>query len=303
MLLSLFASRAGRSAGPKPPVPIFFRPQLDGFEDRVVPAAPVFDAAQVAQAHSVASNIVITGVQLTDFQIVDNVLRASGTVTGTLAGLPFTADITNFALQLIPDDPTTPAVECSVLDLELAPIHLNLLGLHVDTSPICLEVTATQGGGLLGDLLCGLAGGGLLGTGVPTIPLGGQLTDLVGGLVDLLNGALNNSPAGPGGGDSVCTGQCEVLELAIGPVDLSLLGLNVSLDDCADGPVQICVSATRSEGLLGSLLCGLSGAQGINLDFGDITQLGNKAVDLLADGELSQRDIGQLTALLGRLIR
>lgn len=85
-------------------------------------------------------------------------------------------------------------------------------------------------------------------------------------------------------------------------MDLSLLGLNVSLDDCAGGPVQVCVSATRSEGLLGSLLCGLSGAHGINLDFGDITQVGSTATSLLADGTLSARDAGQLTALLGRLI-
>ena len=112
--------------------------------------------------------LVITGVNLTNFQIVNNVLTATGTVTGTLAGLPFTTQITNFALQLVPDNPATPAVECSVLHLELAPIHLSLLGLHVDTSPICLDITATEGGGLLGDLLCGLAGGGLLGTGIPT---------------------------------------------------------------------------------------------------------------------------------------
>jgi len=283
--------------------PRTFRPCLEGFEDRLVPAAPVFNAAHVAQAAAAVPNINITGVQLTNLQIVDNVLHAAGTVTGTLAGLPFTATITNFALQLVPDNPATPAVECSVLDLQLAPIHLSLLGLHVDTSPICLEITATQGGGLLGDLLCGLAGGGPLGTGIPTLPTAGQLETLVGGLTDLLNGALNHSPAAPGHGSSVCTGQCEVLDLVIGPLDLSLLGLNVSLDNCANGPVEVCISATRGEGLLGNLLCGLAGARGINLTFADITQLGTTAANLLADGVLSARDIGQLTALLGRLIR
>jgi len=257
-------------------------------------------SANTARAQQ-PSNIVITGVNLTSFQVVGNVLTAAGTVTGTLAGLPFTTQITNFALQLVPDDPATPAAECSVLDLELAPIHLAVLGLHVDTSAICLEITATQGGGLLGDLLCGLAGGGL--GGIPVLPTADQLPTLVGGLVDLLNGALNNSPAGLGQGGSVCTGQCEVLELAIGPLDLSLLGLNVSLDDCDDGPVQICVSATRNEGLLGSLLCGLSNAQVINLSFADITQLGAAAATLLADGTLSRRDAGILTALLAQLIR
>jgi hypothetical protein len=48
---------------------------------------------------------------------------------------------------------------CSVLNLCLSPISVNLLGLHVDTSDICLVVTAIQGGRLLGDLLCELAGG------------------------------------------------------------------------------------------------------------------------------------------------
>jgi hypothetical protein len=281
-----------------------FYPVLEGFEDRIVPAAPVLDAALVADAAAVTSNIVITGVNLTNFQIVDGVLRATGTVTGTIAGLPFTTQITNFALDLIPDDPATPGVECSVLDLELAPINLALLGLHVDTSPICLEITATQGGGLLGDLLCGLAGGGLLGTGIPTLPTPGQIGDLVNGLLGILNGILN-SPAGPGGGsgDSVCLGETEILELAVGPLDLSLLGLNVSLDDCAGGPVQVCVSATASEGLLGSLLAGLGSTPFTSLSLADITQLVTTATDLLQDGVLSGRDIGRLTSLLGRLLR
>ena len=45
----------------------------------------------------------------------------------------------------------------SSLNLALGPINLSLLGLNVDTSPICLDITAQQGGGLLGDLLCGVA--------------------------------------------------------------------------------------------------------------------------------------------------
>jgi hypothetical protein len=241
----------------------------------------------------------ITQVNLTNFQIVGSELRAAGTVTGTLAGLPFTTDITNFVLQLVPDNPGTPAVECSVLNLELAPIHLALLGLHVDTSAICLEITATPGGGLLGDLLCGLAGGIPLGN----LPTPGQIADLSGGLVDLIEGALDLSPVQPNPQNSVCTGECEVLALALGPLNLSLLGLNVSLDDCAGGPVQVCISATRSEGLLGSLLCGLSNADVINLSLADIGRLGRRATELLADGNLSRRDEGELTALLARLIR
>ena len=250
-----------------------------------------------------AAGIVIDSVNLTNFQVVDNVLMAEGTVTGTVAGLPFTTDITNFALQLVPDNPATPGVECSVLDLELAPINLALLGLHVDTSAICLEITATQGGGLLGDLLCSLAGGGLGGTGVPVLPTAGQLGDLLSGVAAVLEGALDGDLAEGQGNNDVCTGQCEVLELVLGPLNLSLLGLNVSLDDCEGGPVQVCISATRGEGLLGNLLCGLTNAQLINLTLADITQLATRAVALATDGTLSRRDVGELTALLGRLIR
>lgn len=256
---------------------------------------------QVSEARAQGSGAFdITSVNLTNFQIVGNELRAEGTVTGTLAGLQFTTDITNFVLQLVPDDPLTPAVECSVLNLELAPIHLSLLGLHVDTSAICLDITATQGGGLLGNLLCGLAGG--IAGGV--LPAASQVIALEAALVDLIEGSLDLSPAQQSNAqNSVCTGECDILALALGPLDLSLLGLNISLDDCTGGPVQVCVSATRSEGLLGSLLCGLSSADVINLTLADIARLGRRATELLADGVLSQRDAGELTALLARLIR
>lgn len=250
-----------------------------------------------------SDGIDVQSVNLAGFQIVDNVLRAQGTVTGTIAGLPFTTQITNFALEIVPDNPATAQTECSVLHLELAPIHLNLLGLRVDTSAICLDLTATQGGGLLGDLLCGLAGGG---TGIPLLPTLTQLNDLQTLLRDVIDGALGQDLVAADASaaqQSVCSGQCEILELVLGPLDLSLLGLNVSLDDCADGPVQVCISASRGEGLLGNLLCGLSGADVLNLTLSDIAALGRRATALAADGQLSRRDVGELTALLARLIR
>jgi hypothetical protein len=263
-----------------------------------------FLSTAVAPAPAAAQgsgNFVINRVQLTSFSVVNNVLHAQGTVTGTLAGLPFTTNITNFALQLIPDDPGTPAVECSVLDLELAPIHLALLGLFVDTSAICLEITATEGGGLLGDLLCGLAGGGPGGLGIPIIPTGNLLSGLIGGLVDLLNGALGSGLTQAQGGSSVCTGQCEVLDLTLGPLDLSLLGLNVSLDNCNNGPVEVCISASRGSGNLGDLLRALTGPQLGNLTLADITRLIGRALQL-APGGFTNREIADLRALLLRLV-
>jgi hypothetical protein len=245
----------------------YFRPCMEEFEGRWVPAAPVFSAAHVAHAAAAASNINITGVNLTNFQVVNGILQATGTVTGTLAGAPFTTAAT-FALTPV----TNSATNCAILSLDLQPIHISLLGLHVDTSPICLDVTATEGGGLLGNLLCDLANGGLGGTGLPTIPLAGTLSTLEGDLTNLLNGVLNSTPAAPGQGNTVCTGQCEVLDLTLGPLNLSLLGLNVNLDNCNNGPVEVCISATSSEGLLGSVLCSLADSNA-NITLAQITHI------------------------------
>jgi hypothetical protein len=49
-----------------------------------------------------------------------------------------------------------------------------------------------------------------------------------------------------------------VLDLSLGPIDLTLLGLQVQLDDCDGGPVTLAITATQGGGLLGDLLCGLS---------------------------------------------
>ena len=253
----------------------------------------------------------IDEINLVNPQLNDGVLTAaSGTVKGTLAGLPFTTDITNFELDLTPDED---GEECAILSLELAPIHLTLLGLHVDTSAICLEITADPEGGLLGDLLCGLAD---LGLDDLLDQLLGSLENLNGEsllgtiLAQALGDALDNGQRQRhrpghrrGDEDSVCTGDCPILELALGPVDLSLLGLNVLLDDCEGGPVLVCVSATRSEGILGALLCSLAGPRLPGLDLGDIAELIDLAQELLEDGDLSNRDRQLLRQLLRRLIR
>jgi hypothetical protein len=58
------------------------------------------------------------------------------------------------------------APSCQVLNLVLGPLHLDLLGLVVDlygkthTDPVIVTINAEPTKGLLGQLLCGLAGGG-----------------------------------------------------------------------------------------------------------------------------------------------
>jgi hypothetical protein len=92
-----------------------------------------------------------------------------------------------------------------------------------------------------------------------------------------------------------------VLDLAIGPVDLTLLGLNVHLDDCENGPVQVCLSASEGQGLLGDLLCGLAGG-GILPDLGAIEDLVGAIGDLL-NLDLTDQQFDRLVRLLSRHLR
>ena len=46
---------------------------------------------------------------------------------------------------------------CPILTLTLGPLDLNLLGLRIELNQVVLRITAIPGGGLLGDLLCGIA--------------------------------------------------------------------------------------------------------------------------------------------------
>jgi len=53
-----------------------------------------------------------------------------------------------------------PLTICPILDLTLGPLDLNLLGLMVHLDVVHLVITADSTGGVLGSLLCSLAGGG-----------------------------------------------------------------------------------------------------------------------------------------------
>jgi len=203
-------------------------------------------------AHATATNMVplqVTGVAVQNGQLV---------LQGLLGSTAFTAPIT---LSTSPNavDPT-----CPILNLHVGEIHLNLLGLHVDTSEICLSITAHEGGGLLGDLLCNVSK--LLNGGTPLGNIlggltGTQLTQILGGLTNLLNGALSTvtNSANVAGVGGTTPGATDILNLSLGPVDLTLLGLNVHLDNCHGGPITVGVTAVPGAGnLLGNLLANLS---------------------------------------------
>ena len=79
-------------------------------------------------------------------------LVANGVFTGTANGQPITSTA---------QAPISAAAQgtCTILDLTLGPLHLDLLGLVVDLNQVHLVITAERGpGNLLGNLLCAVAG-------------------------------------------------------------------------------------------------------------------------------------------------
>jgi hypothetical protein len=241
-------------------------------------AAPVHAAPKASSLNIVPS--------ITNIAVVNGQLLASGIATATIKGRVYTAPFSNVpvTIGLAPNQTNAPA-GCPILDLSLAPINLDLLGLVVQTSPICLTVTAMPGGGLLGDLLCNISN--LLNQGLNLNQIlallnANQLAALTTALQGLFNGALQNllqavlsnitGGAGPG--------ACSILNLNLGPLNLTLLGLNVVLDNCAGGAVNVSISAHHGA-LLGNLLCNLTN-HGLNLG----TLLGDILGDLLNTGPL-----------------
>ena len=81
---------------------------------------------------------------------------------------------------------TSQAAVCQVLDLTLGPLDLSLLGLIVHLDQVHLDIDADPAGGLLGQLLCGLAGG------VPPTPAPGvgQVVAILNAILALLQGLL-----------------------------------------------------------------------------------------------------------------
>ncbi len=128
---------------------------------------------------------------------------------------------------------------CQVLFLTLGPLDLSLLGLNVHLDRITLRITANRRGGILGQLLCGLAGRNL-NTRAGVSRWNQQVGSI--GNVGSASAVLDH------------LGTCPVLNLVLGPLDLRVLGLRVQLSR-----VRLVITAERGHGILGDLLCGLAG--------------------------------------------
>jgi len=262
LLSNLFGSRraAVKSTRIAPRTDRFFRPGLEGLEERTVMshtalAPPALGPALVAPAQ-VTSPLTITGINVTNLAVTGaNQLLATLTVVGQVAGQNFTLPGVQVPITLNLQDPQG---ACPILHLELEIPDLNVLGLHVqlddcNNGPVTVDITAIPGGGVLGDLLCGLSGllggqGGLLNlTGAPLT----QLTDVVTGALDgVLGDLLDNGTPGMG---AMQAGRCDLVNLELGEIHLNVLGLQVDTSEiCLD------VFAQRGGGILGDLLCGIN---------------------------------------------
>jgi hypothetical protein len=158
---------------------------------------------------------------------------------------------------------------CRILELKLAKLYLNLLGLKVQTSPINVEITGNPEE-VLGNLFCSLSKGIKLNNTALTKKATKSINrSLHGRSLRIFAFRAPLRPQGSGSPRLLAStsqisageGECEVLNLVLGPLHLELLGLVVDLyGETPNDPVQVFVTGDPAGGLLGSVLCSLATA-------------------------------------------
>jgi hypothetical protein len=190
-------------------------------------------------------NILTTAANLVNLEGVNNALN---TVLDSVVTLVNSVDLNVSGVGAGVFDSAT-AGTTPVLDLFVAPVHLNLLGAVVDTSPIHLTITAHSGEGLvLGNVVTAL-------TDLFNPPLPDSLDlDFVNSRLQQLLADLNAQI--PGIGSSPTTpstpplGAEQILRLTVPPIDLNLLGLVLETSQ-----IQVNADAVTGDGkLLGNVL-------------------------------------------------
>jgi hypothetical protein len=230
--------------------------------------AVVFPAAAQAQSGAVppAAGLDDAGRLTMDFRVDrfvvrDGRLAARGTATARLSG-------PGEATRTVRERVTAPAQiaqagrrRCSLISLSLAPLRLDLLGLRVETSTINLRIRGVrrgEGSGVLGRLLCSLAG-----SRVNVQPAAARAAARALN-ADLPRRGLRTVRATATLRPQAVTSQqqasCQVLFLQLGPLELNVLGLLIELfGETRGDPVTITITALRGHGILGDLFCSLAG--------------------------------------------
>jgi hypothetical protein len=219
-------------------------------------------AAAQAQTQQPAASLDDAGRLTLDFEVDrfvvrDGRLAARGTAVARLSG-------TGEGTRVVRKRVTAPARiaqaggrRCDLITLSLAPLRLDLLGLRVETSTINLRLRGVrrgEGGGVLGRLLCSLAGSRVNLRPGAARALNAELPRR--GLRTVKATALLQRQAAA----SQQQQSCQVLFLQLGPLELNVLGLLVELYGATPNqPVTVTITAFRGGGLLGDLFCGLAG--------------------------------------------
>jgi hypothetical protein len=219
-------------------------------------------AADAAPSATSKNGRVAVGAKIKRFAVVDRKIVARGVLTSRVSG----AGSTEAARTPVTFAVAAQAGRCQVLTLTLNDLQLSLLGLNVDLSEVNLRIFAVPRGpdsGILGRLFCALSRS--------TVRLGrGASTARAHKVVSALNSRLKDHPMRAFHADAVLrkndgasaaqAGQCQVLRLVLGPLDLNLLGLIVQLyGPNRNAPVTLTITSTPGGGVLGDLFCGLSG--------------------------------------------
>ena len=142
---------------------------------------------------------------------------------------------------------------CTVLELTIQQLHLNLLGLIIDLDRVHLLITADSNGGLLGALFCSIAGPR---ASAAKLQKTANKMTRVGRANGLNQQGVTGFRVQVAPGVTQAGTICPILDLVLGPLDLNLLGLMVHLDR-----VHLTITAERGGGILGDLLCSLAGGQ------------------------------------------
>lgn len=218
-----------------------------------VVALPASAKRSPSTHHATASSLSLTA-SITSFRATAAGVTADGTFTGKLRSgsrLTHASSPVRFAVMS-----KAGGGRCNVLSLSLAPVYLELLGLVVKTSYIHLNLYAVRGE-VLGNLFCALSRAKV------TFPRAAR--DLNSHLHGRPLQVFSASESMPAHAAQAAPVACQVLNLVLGPLHLNLLGLVVDLyGPNPSSPVHVMIDAVPSQGLLGSLLCGLAGGTGVN---------------------------------------
>jgi hypothetical protein len=258
----------------------YCRPALEDLEGRVTPSASPVGA--LAGPHAVAPQPAAAALPIVHQPATTSLPITVNSITSTAGQLVANASLggQNFQIPLTLGVPAgqDPSSTTQILNLHLGEIHLNVLGLKIDTSEICLNITAQSGSGnLLGNLLAGIAHSLDAGQ-TQTQSLGNlsttDLNTVTTGLTNLLNGSLSHLTAPQSPSSVTSSGTTNIMHLPVGPVNLNLLGLQVNLDNCHAGPITVDVSAQSGAGnLLGNLLGSVSHLLDVNPNIAAIDHL------------------------------